>query len=151
MRSVPFLERPGASCLRAALALLTFVSACSHNRVLSARLYDLSAAEVLPASFTFSGTTRGEVTLVMQVGDTLRGEYRTIREGTASWGLIFSQGGSASTSALARGLTYRGSAVAISRSRRSMECEYVTSSSTRHPEGFGVCRDNDGRVYRLMF
>lgn len=48
-------------------------------------------------------------------------------------------------------VTYRGAAVATSRAGTSIECEYVTSSSRRNPEGFGVCRDNHGRVYRLIF
>ncbi len=88
---------------RVAIALLaTCAVSCMTTRVMSARLYDLTDAKVLPASFTFSGTTRGAVTLVMQEGDTLRGEYRTVREGEAAWGTLFSQDGTVSTIAVAR-------------------------------------------------
>lgn len=120
------------------------LSACAPS-ALSARAYGLSSGEVLNAVFMYDGSGRGSVELTSG-SERLVGEYVTIIGGaSASWGAIYGKHYSLSIAPNA----HRGSAVAVSTRGTgfTIECEYVTTG--RH--GNGICRDNRGEEYRLLF
>jgi hypothetical protein len=129
------------------------------TRELPARLYDLETAEVIQAKFIFSGTTKGNIYFSLPNGEKFQGEYSTIPSGSVSWGAIYSSvyGGGMNASghgsgiALNKSLKYHGSAIATGDKNTLIECEYVTNSSRYSPQGFGACRDNRGKKYKLFF
>lgn len=142
-----------------------FLTSCESTKVVPtqkvvpARLYDLSSAEVFNATFFFSGTTQGKVSFSLPSGEQLEGEYQTITGGSSVWGNVYSTvwGAAGSTSlrsqvsAQSNPKEYIGSAIATSKEGRVIECEYVTNTSRTEPHGQGACRDNRGKKYKLMF
>lgn len=112
---------------------------------MQARMYDLNGGPMLSATYTNSGTGRGDITITHPDGE-CRGEYKTVTGG--SWGAIFSQGSGRSYSGQSYGLSLSnpGAAVATCPSGRVIECEYMTGGG-----GTGYCQDNKGGRYRLMF
>jgi len=122
-----------------------------------ARLYNLDSGQVLNASFTWGGSGKGKLTIVMPDGEQCTGEYVTVPEGSSTWGSVFGTvygpGGSVSGSATGYSVSVegkqKGTAIATSNKGTVIECEYVTSSWS--PQGYGACQDNKGTVYRLMF
>jgi hypothetical protein len=118
--------------------------ACAPT-TLNARAYGLTNGTILNAQFLYDGTGRGTVEITT-ADDHLVGEYLTIIGGaTASWGNLYGQYYSLAVTPNA----HRGSAVATSVRGTGMviECEYVTTGQ----HGNGVCRDNRGEQYRLIF
>jgi hypothetical protein len=135
------------------------LSGCATNKIVPARLYDISSAEVIQAQFQFAGTTRGSVSFTVPSGEAFTGEYQTVREGTTEWGTIYGNlwGSSGSASVSGSGYTvslpteYRGSAIMTSDRGTVITCEYLTNTSRWEPHGQGACQDNRGKVYKLMF
>lgn len=147
---------PFLFCMRRQIATSVFVlcaiGCVTPPSTLSARLYSLADGQIIQATFRFAGSTNGEVSMLLPSGEVLRGEYRTLRSGMTGWGTIFVQGGASAVAAInVRSDQYRGTAIATGSQGTVMECEYVTSSSRTRPEGYGTCRDNSGRLYRLIF
>ncbi len=116
----------------------------------SLQLHDIQTGEILEGSFGFVGTTTGPVTIPMKDGETLRGEYSTASGGGVNWGgiyrTVYARADVATVSS-----ALRGRVVAVGERGAAMQCEYVTNSSRESPQGHGACRDNHGKVYRLMF
>lgn len=134
------------------LALLLLLASCvTTSRNMPARLYSLADGRVIQATFSFAGSTGGEVRMDLPTGEILGGEYRTLRSGFSGWGAIFAQGGVSAGTVAVRSDQYRGTAIASGPRGTVIECEYVTSSSRSRPEGHGTCRDNGGQLYRLIF
>lgn len=135
----------------AVLSLLLLTSGCEHT----ARLYDLNSGQITPAKFSYSGSGSGTISLNLVDGSTCSGEYFTVTGGVTSWGTVFGQvwGTQGPVSGLATsmgGVTPNeqlGTAVAVCTGGGSMECEYVA----RGPHGHGACRDNKGKLFKLMF
>ncbi len=146
------------SMIVAAIAMI-FLPSCksapaptTSGRDVSARLYDLSSAEIFDASFNFSGTTQGTITITLRSGEIYRGEYQTLRGGTSTWGVIYSSvWGQSSGYARVTPREYVGSAIAVSDQKGVIQCEYIGNSSRRNPHGQGACKDNRGKVYKLMY
>ena len=121
----------------------------------TARLYDLDSARVLRAVYEDRGSGRGPITMESPDGVTCEGEYSTVARGSIGWGTIFAtaqgQGGTASGTGSVIALeienAQRGMAIATCTDSVVIECEYLTSRAG----GYGGCRDNNGRRYRLMF
>lgn len=137
----------------AVFIIVFFASACTMN----ARLYPLSGGGVLPAEFSYSGSGRGDIRLVLPGNNACSGEYVTVAGGSTSWGSIFASASGPAGYATASGTTrsvnipnmQEGSAAMTCSDGRTLECEYVTSSwSVR---GYGMCRDSTGALYKLMF
>lgn len=141
------------------LALILNLTACIANKRLPARLYNVKNGEVVQAHFNFAGTTGGTINLIKNDGETFNGEYRTITGGSTTWGSVYTSyttdgNLNSSTSTSSQHLTpneYRGSAIAVSSKGTVIECEYITNTSRYVPRGQGVCKDNRGSVYKLMF
>lgn len=133
------------------VSLLLLASCVTTSRNVPARLYNLADGSIVQATFSFAGSTSGNVRMELPSGEVLSGEYRTLRSGVSGWGAIFAQGGTSAAAIAVRSDQYRGSAIASGPQGTVMECEYVTSSSRSRPEGYGTCRDNGSRLYRLMF
>ena len=115
-----------------------------------ARLYDLQSAEILNATYRYSGTGRGRIWLgESQESATCSGEYVTVPAGAESWGAIYSEGTATTVAASTTSSDQRGRAILTCEDGRLIECEYVTSSLSG--AGSGTCLGNDSRRYRLMF
>jgi hypothetical protein len=122
-------------------------------------LYDLETSEILPAQFHFFGTTSGNINFTLPSGETFTGQYFTERGGSSTWGNVYGKVwdgyGSVNYSGHGRTRTlpseYVGTAAGVSDQGRSMTCEYTTNTSITTPHGHGVCKDNNGKVYKLMY
>jgi hypothetical protein len=135
-------------------AALSMLVGCAQM-VIPGRLYDMNSGTVLQGAFVWQGTTSGPTTIT-KADEACTGEYRTIVQGqttTASgvgvngWGRLFSTMYSTSTVERAQ----KGMALAICPSGQTFECEYITNVRLSGVDGHGVCRDNKGGNYRLMF
>lgn len=129
------------------LLSLVLLASCAPS-VLDARLYDVDGGEVLQVQFTYDGSGRGKILFVGH-DDRLEGEYVTIFEGSRAtamaWGGIFSR--YYSVNATEKALRGTGVAASVMGTGWFLECEYVTNG----PNGQGVCKDNRGKFYRLLF
>ena len=137
---------PMRLCL--ALAAAVFTSSCAIHVEKEARLYDMKAATIIPATFIYTGSGQGAITATLPDGSSCKGEYSTIPSGSQSWGQIYSLYGSANVVTATSSRSNRGSAVVICVSGIAIECEYLTSGLTT---GNGFCKDNKGAGYRLMY
>jgi hypothetical protein len=123
---------------------------------LTARLYDLSNGQVVPAEFSYTGSGAGRIRVTLSDGEALTGEYATIPGGSTAWGSVFNSvygpAGSSSGAGTMVASSYdnmqKGSAVVTGPKGTVLQCEYVTSLSMH---GHGACSDNHGKQYRLMF
>ncbi len=143
------------------LALLVFVLlflvACTKH----ARLYPVndlaSTSGVLKAKYSESGTGYGELTIVMPDGETLSGEYTTGHSICLGFGNILSkvygtEGGAFGTgtsTSFRLSDTSPGIATLYGDRGTLMQCEYFIGK--RAGKGRGVCKKNDGSLYRLQF
>ena len=124
-------------------------------RVIPSRLYNTSDGTVLSAAFTWKGETFGPLT-VTKSDEACNGEYRTIVTGQTTvgtglagngWGGLFSSMYAVNTVDRAQ----KGFAIAACPSGQLFECEYITNVKLSGVDGHGVCKDNRGKAYRLMF
>lgn len=138
------------------LAAVFAASACVIMK--TARIYDLDTGNILQASFKYSGSGKGPITVAKPDGATCAGEYVTVAGGTTGWGTVFATvypPGGRATTATGTVITsnvenmQKGSAVASCSDGMVMECEYVTSAG--RAQGYGACTDNHGARYKLMF
>lgn len=142
---------------RAQLGILLALSVCfvmpGCTYTFAARLYDMETATVAPATFKWNGSGRGPVVMTLPSGEVIRGEYVSVSDDTISWGQIFASGSSGTATATGYALTtqgkQKGTAIGTGDLGTALECEYVTSGSS--PQGYGTCRDNRQKIYRLMF
>lgn len=140
------MELQMMTCMRIAiLPVITvlLLSSCAPS-VLGFTAYDLENGGTLRGQYLYDGSGSGTMTLVGRV-DRLEGQYTTIRSGAGAWGTIYGRYYSVSVESTAQ----RGAAVMTSvyGTRWTMECEYIVSRGVGH----GVCRDNRGLFYRVMF
>jgi len=134
------------------LAFSLSLIGCASTKIVPARLYNLSNAEVITAEFEFSGKRRGEISFQLQSGEHFHGEYNTLKEGVTGWGIIYNQVWGSSTGFISSTPTeYRGSAVMVSNRGSVITCEYITNRSRWEPHGQGACRSNRNVIYKLMF
>jgi len=140
------------------VALVVIGSGCVTT--MEARLYDLSDATVATATFEWDGSGRGPIRAVLPSGEVFQGEYVTIASGTTSWGNIFATVWTPSGSAIVITPSssqsienmQKGAAIATSNRGAVLECEYVTSVVGWFSiKGYGACKDNRGKMYKLMF
>jgi hypothetical protein len=117
-----------------------------------ARLYNLTTGEVIPATFTWGGSGRGQINAVSKSGENLQGEYLTFAKPPVNWGnvyaAVYGTGGAAYGGAPSGSHQY-GSAVVTGDQGTVCDCEYVTGAVS--PHGSGACTDNRGNQYKLMF
>jgi hypothetical protein len=138
-----------------ALVLAVALSGCVVTKM--ARLYDLDSATVLQATFKSSGSGKGPVSITTPSGGICAGKYVTVAGGSIGWGTVFGTvyGANGTTTTTGTVMTanvednQKGSAVASCSDGVVFECEYVTSAMSA--AGYGACKDNRSRRYRLMF
>lgn len=130
--------------LLCAMCVLLLLHGCSMT--INARIYDLSGSGgVANAAFKWTGSGSGPLTGSLPDGEVFQGEYTTVASGVSGWGTTFR---SVYTVSLSNDLE-RGSAIATGNRGTVIDCEYVVRAGTA--TGYGVCRDNKKRAYRLMF
>lgn len=138
----------------AAIALTACLAGCATIEIPS-KLYNMKNGKVLAASFLWRGDTHGPTTITTE-SETCQGEYRTIIEGRSGvgigstvgpWGGIF--GALYSSSSIER--AQKGMAIAMCKSGITFECEYITNVAFTTVTGHGVCKDNQGESYKLLF
>lgn len=139
--------------IRFAVLGLVLASAPGCTYTFAARLYDMQSGGVATATFKWNGSGHGVVEIALPSGELCKGEYVTISDDVTTWGSIFATGSAGGGIASGYGLTtqgkQKGSAVAVGDRGTTVECEYVTSASS--PQGYGTCRDNHQKSYKLMF
>lgn len=130
------------------------VAGCIGTQSIRAKAYDLSSGEILQATFVWKGTGQGPVKFE-RATETCEGEYQTtisgkdsVGVGVGGWGSIFTSMYSMSTVDKAQ----KGAAVVVCPSHLTFDCEYVTNLvGLTKMAGHGVCKDNKGGDYRVMF
>lgn len=128
--------------------LLAVVACCGCTY--AARLYDVqSGGPPLPAKFKWNGSGHGGIEITLPSGEVCTGEYVTVADDTTTWGSVFSAGSTVNGYAVTTQGKQRGSAIVTGNKGTAIQCEYVTSAMS--PSGYGSCRDNGGKIYKLMF
>lgn len=119
------------------------------------RLYDLESGAVSSGSFSYSGSGQGTITIGLPNGESCSGEYFTSTGGVTAWGQIYAQvwgpGGVASgTVTDVSGMSpneKQGTGIASCSNGTVINCEYIA----RQEHGTGACKDNHGKLFKLMF
>ncbi|MDZ7413093.1 MAG: hypothetical protein ONB15_06100 [candidate division KSB1 bacterium] len=128
------------------LAVALMTTGCTY----AARLYDIQAGgSPIAAKFKWSGSGKGKVEMTLPSGEVLVGEYVTVADDTMTWGLVFIAGATVNGYAVTTQGKQRGTAIVTGTQGTTIQCEYVTSAVS--PSGYGSCRDNRGKIYKLMF
>lgn len=143
-----------------ALILLVYFFLCGCTIHHQARLYDLETGNVILVNSRIRGN-RAITEAVLPNGVHCRGECVSGGEGFvsfggayssvnlySSWGNIYGYG-STTYSSTTVPLSQRGVGVSVCDDGTTMECEYRVMSFA--VQGHGICRDNRGKYYRLMF
>jgi hypothetical protein len=139
--------------------VLTLYGCSIFARNVPVRLYELNSGKVIQAEFIFAGTTQGDISFTFPSGEKWTGEYQTTRGGSVSsesiycnvWGNKYNSSFYANGETTTEPTEWSGVAFATSTNGRSITCEYITSKSIFAPHGNGVCKDNLGVIYKLMF
>ena len=134
---------------------ILFLSACSSTS--TARLYNLDTGEVLNATYQRSLAGHGQITVKLQSGKILVGEYTTISGATYSTSFgsanVSGTGGSYAW-ATAQGFSFNqpgqqyGSATVVG-DGLVIDIVYVVDPWSRH--GHGVGKDNNGGRYKILY
>src|SRR4030042_2820763 len=140
------------------LLVLLLLSGCTIHH--QARLYDLETGNVILVNSRIRGN-RAINEAVLPTGEKCNGESISGGEGFvslggahssvnlfSSWGNIYGYG-STTYSSVTVPLSQRGVCVLICGNGITFECEYRVMSYA--VQGHGICRDNRGKYYRLMF
>ena len=140
------------------LLVFLFLEGCTIRH--QARLYDLETGNVILVNARIRGN-RAINEAVLPTGEKCNGESISGGEGfvslggayssinlSSSWGNIYGYG-STTYSSTTVPLSQRGVCVLICENGITFECEYRVMSYA--VQGHGICRDNRGKYYRLMF
>ena len=140
------------------LLVLLILGGCTIHH--QARLYDLETGNVILVNARIRGN-RAINEAVLPTGEKCNGESISGGEGfvslggayssinlSSSWGNIYGYG-STTYSSITVPLSQRGVCVLICGNGITIECEYRVMSYA--VQGHGICRDNRGKYYRLIF
>jgi len=133
-------------------ANLILSSGCTIHH--QGRLYDMNTGNVIALEFQIKGH-RAINQAVLPSGERCHGEsvsggdgFITVGGTQSSWGSLYGYGNS-SYSSVSVPFSQRGVCVLVCENAITIECEYrVMTFAIR---GDGICRDNRGKYYRLMF
>jgi hypothetical protein len=129
------------------LLVLLLLGGCTIHH--QARLYDLETGNVILVDSRIRGN-RAIIETVLPSGEHCKGECVTGSEGAVSWGGIYSYYyGSAIYSSTSIPRSQRGIGMMVCEGGITFDCEYQVRRGAI--EGYGACRDNRGKYYRLMF
>lgn len=129
------------------LLVFLFSEGCAIRH--QARLYDLETADVILVKAWVRGN-RAIDEATLPTGEHCKGESVSGGGGSVSWGSIYSHNyGSASYSSATIPLSQRGIMTMACEKGITFDCEFVVSSFAI--QGHGICRDNRGKYYRLIF
>jgi len=132
-----------------ALILLVSLFLCGCTIHHQARLYDLETGDVILVNAWIRGN-RAINKAVLPTGERCNGESISGGGGSVSWGKIYSHHyGSASYSQVNVPLSQRGVMTMVCEKGITLDCEYMVASHA--VQGHGICKDNKGKYYRLMF
>jgi len=137
---------------------LLFCGCTIHHQ---ARLYDMETGNVILVNARIRGN-RALNDAVLPSGEHCNGESITGGEGSvtigssyssgnlfSSWGSIYTYGSTTNYSSATIPASQRGVCILICENNVTFDCEYRVSSFS--VQGYGICRDNRGRYYRLVF
>ena len=129
------------------LLVIFFLFGCAIRH--QARLYDLETADViLVKAYVRGNRAIDEATL--PTGERCKGESVSGGGGSVTWGNIYSYYyGSASYSSSTIPLSQRGVMTMVCEKGIVFDCEFVVSSFAI--QGHGICKNNRGKYYRLIF
>ena len=129
------------------LVVLLLLDGCAIRH--QARLYDLETADVIVVKAWVRGN-RAVNEAILPTGEQCKGESVSGGGGAVSWGNIYSHYyGSASYSSATVPASQRGVMTMVCEKGITFDCEYAVSSFAI--QGHGICKDNRGKYYRLIF
>jgi len=112
------------------------------------RLYNEETGVKMEIAFKFAwNSTHGTVVGNAPSGQPFDGEY-SIGGLAGGWGQIYSAGKTTTVTAITA-TDRRGSLFATDKQGFVIHCEFTTNASTTH--GSGACKDNQGKLYQLLF
>jgi hypothetical protein len=112
------------------------------------RIYNEQTGTKMEIAFKFGwNSTHGKIVGTAPSGKPFDAEY-SIGGGAVGWGQIYSAGTSAAITTMSIG-DRRGSLFAADGNGFVIHCEFVTNASTTH--GSGACKDNQDKLYQLLF
>ena len=116
-----------------------------------ARLYDYETHAVIPMKAWVKGfQTLTEA--ILPTGEHCKGESVSGGGDAESWGDIYSHDdGSARKSLAAIPSSQRRVMTMACERGTTFDCEYIITTPSYEVEGHGMCRDNGGKYYRLIF
>jgi len=116
-----------------------------------ARLYDYETDSVIPIKAWVRGfQTKTEA--VLPTGEHCKGESVSGGGDAETWGEIYSYGyRSNSTSWAAIPPSQRRVMMIVCERGITFDCEYIITTPSYDVQGHGMCRDNGGKYYRLIF
>ena len=140
------------------LILLFFLLAGGCTIHHESRLYDLETGNVIVFKSSIRGN-RATSEGILPNGSRCRGEAVSGGAGfvtsggsysSGSWGGIYGYANT-SFSAVTVPMSQRGVSFAICDDGTAIDCEYRVSAPNFQIQGYGMCRDNKGKYYRLIF
>ena len=132
-----------------ALILLVSFFLCGCTIHHEARLYDLETGDVILVKAYIRGN-RAIDEATLPTGERCKGESVSGRGGSVTWGNIYSYYyGSTSYSSSTISLSQRGVMTMVCEKGIVFDCEFVVSFFAI--QGHGICKDNRGKYYRLIF
>ena len=115
-----------------------------------ARLYDYETDKVIPIKAWVRGfQTRTEA--ILPTGEHCKGESVSGGGDSASWGEIYSYDYRSRISLAAIPLSQRRVMTIACERGTTFDCEYIITTPSYDVQGHGMCRDNGGKYYRLIF
>lgn len=147
------------SWARRFLLILSFLLLCGGCTIHhESRMYDLETGNVIVFKSSIRGN-RATSEGILPNGSRCRGEAVSGAEGfvtsghsysSGNWGNIYGYG-TTSFSAVTVPVSTRGVSFVICDDGTAMDCEYRVSAPNFQIQGYGMCRDNRGKFYRLIF
>ena len=126
--------------------LFLLIGCTIHHQAI---MYNMETGNVILATARIRGN-RAIDEATLPTGERCNGESVSGGGGSISWGNIYSYYyGSASYSSATIPLSQRGVMAMVCEKGITFDCEYVVASYA--VQGHGICRDNRGKYYRLMF
>lgn len=135
----------------AVLCLLLSLCACTTN----ARLYNLDTGEMTPLVAHRERGSHGTIEGRFKSGESVKGEYQVVTQGTVGWGSVYTSVSSGTSTASGSGTATsigigkrEGAIMMVGDQGLVLQCEFIMGLEAH---GTGYCKDNHNGKYRLLF
>lgn len=124
------------------------LTGCAYTK--TARLYDLKDGKITEVEAKIKGN-RANLRATLPSGEFCQGECVTGQAVSHSWGSIYYAGKSGSYSGSSYKTSNTGAGIMVCNQGTTFNCEYVVSGGMLNMSVYGVCLDNRGNLFRLLF